>query len=73
MARSWFPHVRNLHVRQSRSSMGKHETFTILASIELISPQAMSLLGFLTLALFPVPILFFFYGSKIRKMSRFTT
>ncbi|KAH0353619.1 MFS general substrate transporter, partial [Aureobasidium melanogenum] len=35
-------------------------------------PWAMSLLGFLTLALFPVPILFFFYGSKIRKMSKFT-
>ncbi|KAF2112687.1 major facilitator superfamily domain-containing protein [Lophiotrema nucula] len=33
---------------------------------------AASLLGFLTAALFPVPILFFFYGAKIRKMSRYS-
>ncbi|THX97590.1 putative aldehyde reductase I [Aureobasidium pullulans] len=35
-------------------------------------PWAMSLLGFLTLALFPVPILFFIYGEKIRKLSKFS-
>lgn len=33
---------------------------------------ATSLLGFLTAALCPVPILFYFYGAKIRKMSRFS-
>lgn len=32
---------------------------------------ATSLLGFITVALFPVPILFFFYGHKIRKMSKY--
>lgn len=35
--------------------------------------QAMSLLGFLTVALFPVPILFFIYGARIRKLSKFST
>lgn len=33
---------------------------------------ATSLLGFLTVALFPVPILFYVYGEKIRKLSRYT-
>jgi DHA1 family multidrug resistance protein-like MFS transporter len=33
----------------------------------------MSLLGFLTVALFPVPILFFIYGARIRKKSKFTS
>jgi DHA1 family multidrug resistance protein-like MFS transporter len=32
----------------------------------------MSLLGFLTVALFPVPILFFIYGARIRKKSKFS-
>lgn len=34
-------------------------------------PWATSLLGFLTVAFLPVPILFFIYGEKIRKMSRY--
>jgi hypothetical protein len=29
-------------------------------------------LGFITIAMIPIPILFFFYGAKIRAMSRFT-
>ena len=33
---------------------------------------AMTLLGCLTTALFPVPILFFFYGAKIRKLSKYS-
>ncbi|KAF2686298.1 MFS multidrug transporter [Lentithecium fluviatile CBS 122367] len=33
---------------------------------------ATSLLGFLTAALFPVPILFYIYGKKIRGMSRYS-
>ncbi|KAJ5953368.1 Major facilitator superfamily domain general substrate transporter [Penicillium verhagenii] len=33
---------------------------------------ASSLLGFVTLAMIPIPILFFFYGAKIRGMSRFS-
>ena len=33
---------------------------------------AASLLAFVTAALFPVPILFFFYGHKIRKMSKYS-
>ena len=33
---------------------------------------ATSLLGFLCAALAPVPVLFFIYGKKIRKMSRFS-
>ncbi|KAL1982034.1 hypothetical protein VTN96DRAFT_1804 [Rasamsonia emersonii] len=32
---------------------------------------ASSLLGFLTAAMVPIPILFFFYGAKIRAMSRY--
>jgi len=32
----------------------------------------MSLLGFLTAALFPVPILFFIYGERIRKLSKYS-
>ncbi|KAJ5953032.1 uncharacterized protein N7479_011445 [Penicillium vulpinum] len=35
-------------------------------------PWAMTLLGCLTAALFPVPIVFFIYGPKIRSWSRFT-
>lgn len=33
---------------------------------------AMSLLAFLCVALFPVPILFFIYGEKIRKLSKYS-
>jgi MFS transporter, DHA1 family, multidrug resistance protein len=33
---------------------------------------ASSLLGFLTAALAPVPYLFFIYGAKIRKLSKFS-
>lgn len=33
---------------------------------------ATSLLGFITVAFFPVPILFFIYGKKIRQMSRYS-
>ncbi|KAJ5611109.1 hypothetical protein N7510_007828 [Penicillium lagena] len=33
---------------------------------------ASSLLGFITLAMIPIPILFYFYGAKIRAMSRFS-
>jgi MFS transporter, DHA1 family, multidrug resistance protein len=33
---------------------------------------ATSLLGFLAIALFPVPILFYIYGARIRKMSRYS-
>lgn len=33
---------------------------------------AMSLLGFLTAALFPVPILFYIYGHKIRQWSKYS-
>jgi hypothetical protein len=33
---------------------------------------ASSVLGFITVAMIPIPILFFFYGKKIRAMSRFT-
>ncbi|CAG8049002.1 unnamed protein product [Penicillium nalgiovense] len=35
-------------------------------------PWAMTLLGCLTTALFPVPIVFYIYGPKIRSWSRFT-
>lgn len=35
-------------------------------------PWATSLLAFLTVALFPVPIVFYVYGAKIRKLSKFT-
>ncbi|MCJ1402433.1 Citrinin biosynthesis cluster MFS transporter mrr1 [Xylographa trunciseda] len=33
---------------------------------------ASSVLGFITLAMFPVPILFFIYGKKIRALSRYS-
>lgn len=33
---------------------------------------ATSLLGFLTVAMFPVPILFYIYGEKIRAMSHYS-
>ncbi|KAF2723957.1 MFS general substrate transporter [Polychaeton citri CBS 116435] len=35
-------------------------------------PWATSLLGFLTAALFPVPIIFYIYGARIRKLSRYS-
>jgi len=35
-------------------------------------PWAMSLLGFLTVALFPVPIVYYIYGAKIRKLSKYS-
>jgi hypothetical protein len=34
-------------------------------------PWATSLLGFLTAAMIPVPILFYIYGAKLRALSRF--
>lgn len=34
-------------------------------------PWATGLLGFLCIAMFPVPVLFYVYGPKIRKMSKF--
>jgi MFS transporter, DHA1 family, multidrug resistance protein len=33
---------------------------------------ATSLLAFLTLAMAPVPVLFYLYGKKIRELSRFS-
>lgn len=33
---------------------------------------AASLLGFLCIAMIPAPICFYFYGSKVRKMSKFS-
>lgn len=33
---------------------------------------ASSLLGFITLAMIPIPVLFFFYGKKLRAMSKFS-
>jgi DHA1 family multidrug resistance protein-like MFS transporter len=33
---------------------------------------ATTLLGFLAVAFIPVPILFFIYGEKLRKLSKFT-
>ncbi|KAL9107685.1 MAG: hypothetical protein Q9187_008396, partial [Circinaria calcarea] len=35
-------------------------------------PWATSLLGFLTVVMFPVPVLFFIYGKRIRRMSRYS-
>lgn len=35
-------------------------------------PWAPSLLGFVAVALFPVPIFFYTYGGRIRKLSRFS-
>ncbi|KAF3769436.1 putative MFS transporter [Cryphonectria parasitica EP155] len=35
-------------------------------------PWAMSLLGFLCIAMIPVPILFYIYGARIRQWSKFT-
>ena len=35
-------------------------------------PWATSLLGFLSAAMIPVPILFYIYGKKLRKLSRFS-
>ena len=34
---------------------------------------ATSVLGFLTVAMLPLPILFFIYGEKIRKLSRYSS
>ena len=34
-------------------------------------PWATSVLGFVALALMPVPLLFFVYGARIRKLSKF--
>ncbi|CAI7673691.1 unnamed protein product [Penicillium manginii] len=33
---------------------------------------ATSLLGFLSIAMIPIPVVFYFYGAKIRRLSRFT-
>lgn len=35
-------------------------------------PWATSLLGFLTAAMFPIPVLFFIYGKKVRALSKFS-
>ncbi|KAK4623692.1 Citrinin biosynthesis cluster MFS transporter mrr1 [Fulvia fulva] len=46
--------------------------FSTQMFINLGVPWAMSLLAFLCIALFPAPILFYIYGEKIRKMSRYS-
>ncbi|CAK1364914.1 putative transporter [Cercospora beticola] len=38
----------------------------------LTVPWAMSLLGFLCVALAPVPVLYYIYGARIRKLSKYT-
>jgi hypothetical protein len=74
MARSRFPHVRKLHVQTTWRGLGENRTFAIPRTNRANrTSQAMSLLGFLTVALFPVPILFFIYGARIRKKSKFTS
>jgi hypothetical protein len=73
MARSRFPHVRKLHVQATRCQLGENKISAIPRTNRANgTSQAMSLLGFLTVALFPVPILFFIYGARIRKKSKFT-
>jgi len=46
--------------------------FATAMYLDLGVPWATSLLGFLTLAMFPVPVLFFVYGRKIRALSRYS-
>lgn len=56
-----------------RSSVGA--TFPLFASImyhRLGVAWATSLLGFLSLAMVPIPVLFYFYGARIRALSKFT-
>lgn len=38
---------------------------------KLTVPWAMSLLGFLAVALIPVPFVFYYYGKTIRRTSRY--
>lgn len=72
MARSRLPHVRKLHVPATGRPLGKIQSAALHDIKTNRFSQAMSLLGFLTVALFPVPILFFIYGARIRKLSKFS-
>ncbi|KAI9375631.1 major facilitator superfamily domain-containing protein [Aspergillus egyptiacus] len=56
-----------------RSSMGgAFPLFSVQMYHKLGVAWASSLLGFITVAMIPIPIVFFFYGKKIRAMSRFS-
>ncbi|KAG2421854.1 hypothetical protein HFD88_005830 [Aspergillus terreus] len=56
-----------------RSSLGgAFPLFAVQMYHKLGVDWASSLLGFLTVAMIPIPIVFFFYGKKIRAMSKFT-
>ncbi|QIX00094.1 hypothetical protein AMS68_005611 [Peltaster fructicola] len=56
-----------------RSSVGAgFPLFATPMFMNLGIPWATSLLAFLAVALFPVPILFYIYGEKIRKLSKFS-
>ena len=51
---------------------GGFPLFAVQMYDKLGVPWATSLLGFLTVAFLPVPILFFIFGKRIRKLSRFS-
>lgn len=56
-----------------RSSVGgAFPLFAVQMYHKLGVDWASSLLGFLTIAMIPIPILFYFYGAKIRAMSKYT-
>jgi multidrug resistance protein len=56
-----------------RSSLGgSFPLFAMQMYHKLGVDWASSLLGFLTVAMIPIPILFFIYGKKIRAMSKFS-
>ncbi|EED11808.1 conserved hypothetical protein [Talaromyces stipitatus ATCC 10500] len=50
---------------------GSFPLFAMQMYKKLGVPWATSLLAFLTVAMIPIPILFYFYGAKIRSLSRF--
>ncbi|RDW79179.1 MFS transporter [Aspergillus mulundensis] len=56
-----------------RSSLGgAFPLFATQMYHKLGVPWASSLLGFITLAMIPIPIIFFIYGKKIRALSKFS-
>ncbi|KAI9930459.1 Citrinin biosynthesis cluster MFS transporter mrr1 [Aspergillus wentii] len=56
-----------------RSSLGgSFPLFAVQMYHKLGVDWASSLLGFITVAMIPIPVAFFFYGSKIRAMSKFS-
>ncbi|KAL4982297.1 major facilitator superfamily domain-containing protein [Aspergillus falconensis] len=70
---SWVPQAIAGANTLIRSSVGAaFPLFATAMYYKLGVNWATSLLGFLSVAMIPIPVIFYFYGAKVRALSRFT-